>query len=84
MNNKFYCVGCGKWIESNNAGRVFKTGFFRNKYSLGCCEACLKLEASATSSECEEEKKQCALYIHPAVEGYSTVHHDSLRHAALV
>lgn len=37
---QFYCVKCCE-LKSMEDGRiVFKTGYFRIVYPLGCCEAC--------------------------------------------
>ncbi|QAY68146.1 hypothetical protein [Paenibacillus protaetiae] len=40
--NEFYCVGCGKMVPFGGEGVLFKTGFYRQTQSLGCCEKCLK------------------------------------------
>ncbi|MFD1956501.1 hypothetical protein ACFSL6_20520 [Paenibacillus thailandensis] len=61
MTNEFYCVGCGKMVGISKASIVFKTGFFRNTYSLGCCEACSKGHDSEAERNAglEEKGKEC-------------------------
>ncbi|UVI31630.1 hypothetical protein [Paenibacillus spongiae] len=34
------CVGCGKLIDHQHAHVVFRTGFYRMVYPLGCCHTC--------------------------------------------
>lgn len=68
MNNEFFCVGCGEMIAATPTSMVFKTGFFRNKHSLGCCEACLKPNSSQPAETVQEEKDaECAAQLHPPV-----------------
>ncbi|MUT67648.1 hypothetical protein GOM71_17120 [Paenibacillus sp. NEAU-GSW1] len=37
---QFYCVGCDKMVPSKQAYDLFRTGFFRVVYPLGCCVEC--------------------------------------------
>lgn len=37
---QFYCVSCDKLVPSDQAYDLFRTGFFRVIYPLGCCEEC--------------------------------------------
>ncbi|MFC5404993.1 hypothetical protein [Cohnella soli] len=39
-NVLFYCVKCEQLKTLEQAGVVFRTGYFRNLYPLGCCVAC--------------------------------------------
>jgi len=36
----FYCMKCRQLASVARAAKLFKTGFFRNEYPLGCCDAC--------------------------------------------
>jgi hypothetical protein len=40
MTNFFYCVGCNKPVQIEEAKWLFRTGFFRVVHPLGCCESC--------------------------------------------
>ncbi|CAG5081643.1 Uncharacterized protein TXXE_05270 [Thermobacillus xylanilyticus] len=37
---QFYCVGCQELKDAANGHRVFRTGYFRLVYPLGCCLVC--------------------------------------------
>lgn len=36
----FYCVACNQIVRKDNAHKLFRTGYFRIHYRLGCCESC--------------------------------------------
>jgi len=36
----FYCVKCSQLKSKEQAGLLFRTGFFRVMYPLGCCTRC--------------------------------------------
>lgn len=38
--NCFYCVKCGQLTDIGRARTLFRTGYFRVAYRLGCCTAC--------------------------------------------
>lgn len=38
--NCFYCVKCGQLTKLDRAIILFRTGYFRVEYRLGCCVAC--------------------------------------------
>ncbi|MFF2484716.1 hypothetical protein [Paenibacillus sp. NPDC058071] len=38
---QFYCVGCDCMTTINQARDLFRTGFYRVVYPLGCCVNCL-------------------------------------------
>ncbi|MGG4034116.1 hypothetical protein ABEV74_10505 [Paenibacillus cisolokensis] len=40
MTEYFYCVGCNKLVQIEEAKWLFRTGFFRIVHPLGCCESC--------------------------------------------
>jgi hypothetical protein len=37
---QFYCVGCQELKDAASGHRVFRTGYFRLVYPLGCCLHC--------------------------------------------
>ena len=37
---QFYCVGCQELKDAVFSHRVFRTGYFRIVYPLGCCLVC--------------------------------------------
>ncbi|SHE12440.1 Uncharacterised protein [Chlamydia abortus] len=37
---KFYCVECNHLISEENAGSIFRTGFYRRGVPLGQCREC--------------------------------------------
>jgi hypothetical protein len=39
-SEQFYCVGCQELKDAANGHRVFRTGYFRLVYPLGCCLVC--------------------------------------------
>ncbi|XEC95536.1 hypothetical protein AB6A23_02880 [Paenibacillus tarimensis] len=39
-SDQYYCVGCGKMERLDLAQQLFRTGFFRVIYPLGCCVKC--------------------------------------------
>jgi len=54
--NDFYCVKCGRLLRIEQARALFKTGYFRVEYRLGCCMSCFPdpdrtvFEAAAVSA----------------------------------
>ena len=45
-SERFYCVSCQTLEQKFNGEVLFKTGFFRVVYPLGCCVACLTEETA--------------------------------------
>jgi|GEM_PF-5707381 hypothetical protein len=41
---QFYCVGCQELKDAVFGHRVFRTGYFRLVYPLGCCLTCCGIE----------------------------------------
>ncbi|WP_276353962.1 hypothetical protein [Cohnella caldifontis] len=36
----FFCIACGKLGSIGQAAALFRTGYYRIHYRLGCCSAC--------------------------------------------
>jgi hypothetical protein len=54
--NQFFCVTCGQLTEVDQASMVFRTGYFRVEYRLGCCAACTsERERVDTANESSDE-----------------------------
>lgn len=51
---QFYCVGCQELKDAASGHRVFRTGYFRLVYPLGCCLTCADGDAarSAAAADC--------------------------------
>jgi hypothetical protein len=47
---QFYCVGCQELKDAVLGHRVFRTGYFRLVYPLGCCLVCGGEETARFSS----------------------------------
>jgi hypothetical protein len=47
---QFYCVGCQELKDAAIGHRVFRTGYFRLVYPLGCCLVCHKREAASRTA----------------------------------
>ncbi|MFS0723890.1 hypothetical protein [Paenibacillus sp. 1P07SE] len=39
-SDQYYCVGCGRMENLEEAQLLFRTGFFRIVHPLGCCVRC--------------------------------------------
>jgi len=46
----FYCVNCNQLKTMEQAKELFKTGFYRTRYRLGCCVHCRYLEEKKNSN----------------------------------
>ncbi len=42
-----FCCSCENIVPASRAQHVFRTGFYRIKYPLGCCEDCMQLSSFA-------------------------------------
>ncbi|GMK41148.1 hypothetical protein PCCS19_42040 [Paenibacillus sp. CCS19] len=47
-NEQFYCVCCNQLLRKREADILFRTGYFRVVYPLGCCVACERRERHTT------------------------------------
>ncbi|MFC4597468.1 hypothetical protein [Cohnella hongkongensis] len=45
----FYCVKCDQLKSIEQAGMLFRTGYYRGLYPLGCCIQC-KVAARSTAA----------------------------------
>ncbi|MFB9278541.1 hypothetical protein [Cohnella cellulosilytica] len=43
----FYCVKCEQLKTIEQAGLLFRTGFYRAQYPLGCCVNCKLLTGAS-------------------------------------
>lgn len=43
-SDQFYCVCCNQLLKRKEANILFKTGYFRVIYPLGCCLGCERRE----------------------------------------
>jgi len=47
---QFYCVGCQELKDAAFGHRIFRTGYFRLVYPLGCCLVCASGETARFAS----------------------------------
>ncbi|GGG21561.1 hypothetical protein [Paenibacillus abyssi] len=47
MSDQYYCVGCGRLEQANQAKLLFRTGFFRVIHPIGCCVSCSEKKAES-------------------------------------
>jgi len=47
---QFYCVGCQELKDAVYGHRVFRTGYFRLVYPLGCCLLCASEETTRSAA----------------------------------
>lgn len=40
FNDQFHCLSCDRQLPGAEASVLFRTGFYRVDYRLGCCKAC--------------------------------------------
>jgi len=52
--DQFYCVGCQELKEAVYGHRVFRTGYFRLVYPLGCCLICASRETARPAASADE------------------------------
>ncbi|WP_274649411.1 hypothetical protein [Paenibacillus humicola] len=50
----FCCICCGYILDREVAAIVFRTGFYKIVYPLGCCKRCAASEELAASAETPE------------------------------
>jgi len=36
----FYCIKCRRIIEIGQAAILFRTGYYKTVYRMGCCSSC--------------------------------------------
>lgn len=42
----FYCLVCNELMSVERADMLFRTGYYRTVYPLGCCAACKRAATS--------------------------------------
>ncbi|QJC51147.1 hypothetical protein HGI30_05925 [Paenibacillus albicereus] len=47
----FHCLSCDRQLSGAEASVLFRTGFYRVSYRLGCCSACEEQAAGGPAAE---------------------------------
>lgn len=42
-SQRFYCLGCSQLLPVEQAGALFRTGYYLLEHHLGLCAACCRL-----------------------------------------
>lgn len=51
QEEQVYCVGCGRIISKESAGKVFRTGYYRCAMRIGLCERCMESGLESESAQ---------------------------------